>query len=87
MKHLIKSNNQIYSLNEYNRLINPPVSNPPTKEDFELYGLEDLSVLVAPTDRVIYVMQCDGVEGDGRVFSKKITSTEWQRMVQKTRVK
>lgn len=82
-KHLIKSNNNILTIQD-NEFISVPNT---TQQSFETYGLDDLFGLATPSHRTTYIMNADRLEGEGKVFSRKIDPAKWQRMIQKMEVK
>lgn len=83
VKHLIKSNNNILTIQD-NEFISVPNT---TQQSFETYGLDDLFGLATPSHRTTYIMNADRLEGEGKVFSRKIDPAKWQRTIQKMQVK
>ena len=80
IKSLIKSNNQLYSLDqEYNFI---PVTSP-TLENFQTYGLDSLNGLATPKTKMEYKMN---QLGDG-ISSKTIIPEKCWRSIQGLEVK
>lgn len=79
-KSLIKSNNQLYSLDQDYNFI--PVASP-TLENFQTYGLDSLNGLATPKTKMNYKMN---QLGDG-ISSKTIIPEKWWRNIQGLEVK
>ena len=79
-KSLIKSNNQLYSLDQDYNFI--PVASP-TLENFQTHGLDNLNGLVTPKTKVGYKMN---QLGNG-ISSKTIIPEKWWRSIQGLEVK
>lgn len=83
LKHFIKSNEVIYSLDVNGMLIQPSVDVVPTEQQFLDYGATDLSHLATPNTRVKAKTTEIGKMGDGSSFSTKVTPLEFNRMIKK----
>lgn len=79
-KSLVKSNNQLYSLDQDYNFI--PVTSP-TLENFQTYGLDSLNGLTTPKTKTNYKMN---QLGDG-ISGKTIVPEKWRRSIQGLEVK
>ena len=77
VKSLIKSKDKIFSYNKTDGLFDLNISNNPTLDQFEQYGLEDFSSLVTPNTRVNLNMKDNGNMGAGRIFRQEINVNEF----------
>ena len=76
---LIKSSNNILTLQD-NEWIDTGLTEPLSQKDFEEYGMEDLSPLTIPTNKVVKTMDFDRVEGDGKIYRKTIDIKKYKRI-------
>ena len=77
--HLIKCNHKIKCLKD-NEWINTGLIEPLSQKDFEEYGMEDLSPLTIPTNKVVKTMDFDRVEGDGKIYRKTIDVNKYRKI-------
>lgn len=80
IKTLVKSNNQLYSLDQDYNFI--PVASP-ILENFQTYGLDSLNGLATPKTKMEYKMN---QLGDG-ISSKTIIPEKWWRSIQGLEIK
>ena len=60
-----------------NEFINVPDT---SQQSFEEYGMEDLSPLTTPTNKVVKTMDFDRVEGDGKIYRKTIDVNKYRKI-------
>lgn len=81
IKSFVKSNGEIFTYDEEHGLIKPPVSNPLTVEDFDKYGMLNLSPIMTSSNTVVLTMEEKQDTPEGMIFSKTIVPTKWERKI------
>ena len=72
-KYFIKINGLTYKLDTNGEFTRVDVETPPTREDFENYGFDDLGGLVSSRDKAILDLEEDSIVGEGKVYRKSIS--------------
>ncbi len=75
-KYFIKASGLIYKLDSNGEFIRVDVGAPATREDFEIYGFDNLGSLVSSKDKVILDLEEDSIVGEGKVYRKSISGYE-----------